>query len=171
MKNRLKLNVIILIFSIFLTSQAVAADRIIPIPKPTVDQETKKKTEKKKEIYPQKKPTEKTEKIPTEEIKITAEALEESEEGEIVPALATHWKISNDGKTFQFRIDPKDLRNAITDRTRIILINSPHNPTGSVLNEEDIREIYEIAEEYDLYLISDEVYGRMVYEQNKNNRF
>ena len=69
MKNLLKLKVIILIFSIFFASQTVAADRILPIPKPIADQETKKKTEKKKEIYPQKKPTEKTEKIPTEEIK------------------------------------------------------------------------------------------------------
>ena len=83
MKNLLKLKVVILIFSIIFASQAVAADRILPIPKPTVDQETKKKTEKKKEIYPQKKPTKKTEKTPTEEIKITAEALEESKEGEI----------------------------------------------------------------------------------------
>ena len=48
MKNQLKLNVIILISSIFLTSQAVAADRILPIPKPTVDQAAKEKTAKKK---------------------------------------------------------------------------------------------------------------------------
>ena len=48
MKNWLKLNVIILIFSIFLTSEAIAADRILPIPKPTVDQEAKKKTAKKR---------------------------------------------------------------------------------------------------------------------------
>jgi len=76
MKNRLKLNVIILVFSILFTSQAVAADRILPIPKPTVDQETKEKTAKKKEIYPQKKPT--------QEIKITAEVLEESTESKII---------------------------------------------------------------------------------------
>ena len=84
MKNRLKLNVIILISSIFLTTQTVAADRILPIPKPTVDQEAKEKTAKKKEIYPQKKPTKETEKIPTEEIKITAETLEESTESKII---------------------------------------------------------------------------------------
>ena len=84
MKNRLKLNVIILISSIFLTSQTVAADRILPIPKPTVDQEAKEKTAKKKEIHPQKKPTKETEKIPTEEIKITAETLEESTESKII---------------------------------------------------------------------------------------
>ena len=42
MKKKLKLNAIILVFSIFLVSQAVAADRILPVSKPTVDQETKK---------------------------------------------------------------------------------------------------------------------------------
>jgi len=51
MKNLLKLNVIILMFSIIFTSEAVSAERILPVPKPTVDQETKKETAKKKEIY------------------------------------------------------------------------------------------------------------------------
>jgi len=54
MKNRLKLNVIILISSIFLTSQTVAADRILPIPKPTVDQD-KKNRQKKLKKFQQKK--------------------------------------------------------------------------------------------------------------------
>lgn len=71
-----------------------------------------------------------------------------------------------------FRINPTDLRKAITDKTRAILINSPHNPTGAVLTESDIREIYDIAEEFDLYLISDEVYGRMVFNDvNQKNAF
>ena len=55
MKNLLKLKVIILIISIFFASKAVAADRILPIPKPTVDQETKEKTAKKKRNIPTKK--------------------------------------------------------------------------------------------------------------------
>ena len=76
MKNLLKLKVIILIFSIFFASQTVAADRILPIPKPTVDPETKNKIEKKKEIYPQKKPT--------KEIEIIAKTLEEDKESEII---------------------------------------------------------------------------------------
>ena len=64
----------------------------------------------------------------------------------------------------RFRINPDDLRKVITKNTRMILINSPNNPTGAVMDENDIREIYKIAEENDLYLASDEVYGRMVYE-------
>ena len=63
----------------------------------------------------------------------------------------------------EFKIDPKDLRKAVTKQTRMIMINSPNNPTGAVMNEEEIKEIYGIAESFDLYLLSDEVYGRMVY--------
>ena len=55
MKNLIKLNVISLAFFIIFSSQSIAADRILPIPKPIVDQETKIITAKKKEIYPQKK--------------------------------------------------------------------------------------------------------------------
>ena len=63
MKNLHKLKVIFLIYMIFLTSEAIAADRILPVPKPTPDQETKIKTAQKKHIYPEKKPTLKKEKV------------------------------------------------------------------------------------------------------------
>lgn len=66
----------------------------------------------------------------------------------------------------QFQLDPRDLEKAITSKTRMILINSPHNPTGAVLGESEMEAIYDIAERYDLYLVSDEVYGRMVYEDS-----
>ena len=56
MKNLSKLNLIILAFLIILTSASAANDQIIPLPKPSVDQEITIKTAKKKEIYPQKKP-------------------------------------------------------------------------------------------------------------------
>ena len=62
MKNLLKLKVIFLIFAIISTSQAIAADRILPLPKPTPDKETKTKVAQKKYIYPEKKPTRKKEK-------------------------------------------------------------------------------------------------------------
>lgn len=71
----------------------------------------------------------------------------------------------------EFRINPSDLKNLISKNTRAVLINSPHNPTGSVLSEKDVREIYDICEEADVYLISDEVYGRMVYEEKKDDNF
>src|SRR3989304_7964020 len=63
-----------------------------------------------------------------------------------------------------FRLNQDDVVKAITDKTRMIIINSPHNPTGSVMTEDETRRIYEIAEKYDVYLVSDEVYGRMIYK-------
>ena len=63
MKNLHKLKVIFLIYTIFLASEAIAADRILPVPKPTPDQETKIKTAQKKHIYPEKKPALKKEKV------------------------------------------------------------------------------------------------------------
>jgi len=59
MKNLVKLKVILLVFSVIFTSTSIAADRIIPLPKPAIDKETLEKTAKKKEIYPKKKPKEK----------------------------------------------------------------------------------------------------------------
>ncbi len=67
----------------------------------------------------------------------------------------------------QFRLDPDDVEKAITKNTRMIIINSPHNPTGSVMTENEIRRIYEISEKYDVYLVSDEVYARMIYQDEE----
>jgi aspartate aminotransferase len=52
----------------------------------------------------------------------------------------------------------------VTDKTRLIIFNSPHNPTGSVLTPEDVREIARIAIEHDLVVLADEIYGRLQYE-------
>ncbi len=65
-----------------------------------------------------------------------------------------------------FKIDPDKVRSLITSKTKAIIINSPHNPTGSVLTKVQVRKIYEIAEEFDLVLISDEVYGRMIFSDS-----
>ena len=78
MKNLLILKVIFLIFFITFTSQAIAADRILPIPKPIVDQETKIITAKKKEIYPQKKPE--TKKVTPEETQEKITAIQQTDE-------------------------------------------------------------------------------------------
>ena len=67
MNNLIKFKVIILAFTIIFTSQSAAADLILPKPKPEIDQETKIKTAKKKEIYPQKKPDKAKEQIESAE--------------------------------------------------------------------------------------------------------
>lgn len=66
----------------------------------------------------------------------------------------------NDG----FRLDVDELRRAVTPRTRLLTLNSPHNPTGGVLTEEDLRAIETIACEHDLYVLSDETYEDIFYE-------
>lgn len=63
---------------------------------------------------------------------------------------------------FRFRIE--DLVNAISDRTRLLILNSPHNPTGGLLTEEDLAAIAELAVQHDFYVLSDEVYSRLIYE-------
>lgn len=68
-----------------------------------------------------------------------------------------------------FRMNPVDVRNLITRKTRLIIINSPNNPCGSVMTRQELDELYDIAEEYDCYLMCDEVYSRMMY--NPRNRF
>jgi N-succinyldiaminopimelate aminotransferase len=63
-----------------------------------------------------------------------------------------------------FRPDIDELRAAITSRTRLILLNSPHNPTGSVFTSAELTAIAELACTHDLLVISDEVYEHMVFE-------
>jgi aminotransferase len=63
-----------------------------------------------------------------------------------------------------FMADPADIRRAITPRTKVIFIGYPSNPTGAVATREVILEIVKIAEEYDLLIVSDEIYDRLVYD-------
>ncbi len=62
-----------------------------------------------------------------------------------------------------FTIDPDDIRKAITPRTKIIFIGYPSNPTGAVAPREVMLEIGRIAEQYNLIVVSDEIYDRLVY--------
>lgn len=64
-----------------------------------------------------------------------------------------------------FRFDMDEFRTRITSRTRLIILNSPHNPTGGVLTPDDVREVAELAIERDLLVLSDEVYDHMYYEE------
>jgi N-succinyldiaminopimelate aminotransferase len=62
-----------------------------------------------------------------------------------------------------FQPDPDELRAAVTDRTRIILINTPHNPTGTVLGRETLELIVELATRHDAIIVSDEVYEHLTF--------
>ena len=65
-------------------------------------------------------------------------------------------------KAFSFDLD--EMRELVTDKTKLIIINSPQNPTGGVLTPEDMKGIAELAEKHDAWILSDEVYSKMVYE-------
>jgi len=62
-----------------------------------------------------------------------------------------------------FRMNPEDVQERITKKTRLIIINSPSNPTGSVMTKKELDEVYKIAVDNDAYLLSDEIYSRMIY--------
>jgi aspartate/methionine/tyrosine aminotransferase len=63
-----------------------------------------------------------------------------------------------------FRMNPDDVRQRVTEKTKAVIINSPQNPTGSVMTEDELREIHDIAREHDFFIISDEVYSKMTYD-------
>lgn len=63
----------------------------------------------------------------------------------------------------EFRMDPKELRAKITDKTRLIIVNSPHNPTGAIMKPEELEEIGRIALENKIFLYCDEIYSRLNY--------
>ena len=66
-----------------------------------------------------------------------------------------------------FTMKPEDIEKAITPRTKMIIINSPSNPTGGVVNKEQWQQIYNIAVKNNLYILSDEIYARMVYPDSE----
>ncbi len=64
----------------------------------------------------------------------------------------------------EFRMDVDEVASLISPRTRMLVFNSPHNPTGSILTDADIRRLAELAVEHDLVVLADEIYGRLQYE-------
>lgn len=67
-------------------------------------------------------------------------------------------------ETKGFRLDVGAVARLVTDRTRMIIINSPHNPTGSVLTRADLEALAELARRHDLWVLSDEIYSRIVFD-------
>jgi aspartate/methionine/tyrosine aminotransferase len=64
----------------------------------------------------------------------------------------------------EFRMNPDDIKSRITEKTKLIIVNSPQNPTGSVITKSELEEISELAEENDIFIVSDEIYSKMTYE-------
>jgi len=67
-----------------------------------------------------------------------------------------------------FRLDVAALEAAVTDRTRMILLNSPHNPTGTVLTRVELEAVATLARRHDLVVVTDEVYEHLVYDDHEH---
>lgn len=67
-----------------------------------------------------------------------------------------------------FSIDWDKLKKAVTDKTKMIFLNSPHNPTGSVINETDIKNFEDILRNKNIFILSDEVYEHIVFDDKKH---
>ncbi|MBX2854756.1 MAG: pyridoxal phosphate-dependent aminotransferase [Rhodobacteraceae bacterium] len=64
-----------------------------------------------------------------------------------------------------YRLSAQDLEAAVTSASRVVVLNTPHNPTGAVLTPRDIAEIGEVAQAHDLWIVSDEVYAELIYDR------
>jgi aspartate/methionine/tyrosine aminotransferase len=64
----------------------------------------------------------------------------------------------------QFRLDPEELAGLITKKTRLVILNSPQNPTGGILTEEDLQAVARLAVEHDLWVLTDEIYSQITYD-------
>jgi len=67
-----------------------------------------------------------------------------------------------------YRIDWDEIQKMITGRTKMIIINSPHNPTGSTLSLEDIKNLEKITQDTDIIIVSDEVYEHIIFDRKKH---
>ena len=65
-----------------------------------------------------------------------------------------------------FKLKPEELLAAITDKTKILILSYPNNPTGAIMTREDLEPIAEIVKEKDLYVISDEIYAELTYDDS-----
>jgi aspartate aminotransferase len=66
-----------------------------------------------------------------------------------------------------FKVTPEDVKNAITNKTRAIVINSPSNPTGAAYTKEELKELADLLIKYDILVISDDIYEALIYDNNK----
>ena len=67
------------------------------------------------------------------------------------------------GEDGRYDVDPDELRAAVGPRTRLILLNTPHNPTGKVFDADELALVAELAIEHDLVVVTDEVYEHLVF--------
>lgn len=67
-----------------------------------------------------------------------------------------------------FRLDEEEIKKKITKKTKMMIINSPHNPTGTVFPKEDLKMISDLANDYNFLVMPDEIYEKMIYDENRH---
>jgi len=93
---------------------------------------------------------------------ITLEPFYDSHAASIAMAGATHVPVALTAD--DFRLDAAALRAAVTERTRLIVLNTPHNPTGTVLTRAELEQVAAVAREADALVVTDEVYERLTFD-------
>ena len=68
-------------------------------------------------------------------------------------------------ESVDFRFQLADLRSRVSDRTKLLILNSPQNPSGGTLTADDLAAIAQLAQQYDFYVLADEIYSRILYDQ------
>ena len=67
-----------------------------------------------------------------------------------------------------FKLDPADVRRAVTDKTKVMILNTPGNPTGAMFDEADLKELAKIAQEREIFILSDEPYEDIIFDGRKH---
>ena len=67
-----------------------------------------------------------------------------------------------------FTIDWESLKKSISEKTKAIVLNFPHNPTGIMITEDEVKQVYELAEEFNFYIISDEIYEKLNFSKKQH---
>jgi aspartate aminotransferase len=86
---------------------------------------------------------------------------------EMVKIAGAKSKIVTTTKQNGFRITAADLKKNITDRTKILILNYPSNPTGMLYSKDELKAIAEICVKHNIYVISDEIYEKLIYDSNE----
>ena len=68
----------------------------------------------------------------------------------------------------RFKVNPADIRAAITDKTKLMIINTPSNPTGAIFDEDILRDVAKMAMEHDIWVLSDEPYEHILFDGHKH---
>lgn len=87
---------------------------------------------------------------------------------EIVKLVGAIPKIVFSGADLSFKITPDQLKASITSKTRLLIINSPSNPTGTVYSKQELQALVEIALAHNLFILSDEIYERLTYDNTQH---